>query len=123
MRPWVVIAALNGLMAVGMGAYAAHGLAGDAYAQALGERASLYQLLHAMALLAADRLAAEGRRIAHLSALLFTLGLALFSGSLYVKALTGGLPLPMVTPAGGMLMMAGWLALATAGAVRMGRAP
>lgn len=119
MRPWVIVAGLNGLMAVGFGAYAAHGLAADAALQALAERASHYQLVHALALLAADRLAADGRRPAHVAAALFTLGMLLFSGSLYVRALTGApLPVPMVTPAGGMALMAGWLALTVAGAWR-----
>ncbi len=116
MRPWVVIAAVNGLMGVGFAAYAAHGLAGDPVAQALAERASQYQLLHALALLAADRLAAEGRRWAQGAAALFTAGLVLFSGSLYLKALAGSLALPLVTPAGGIALMLGWLVLAFAAA-------
>lgn len=120
MRAWVVLAGLNGVVAVGLGAYAAHGLAGDAYAQGLAQQASHYQLVHALALLAADRLAAEGRRIAHGAAALFVLGLALFCGSLYWRALAGGapLPVPMVTPAGGLSFMAGWLVLALAGLAR-----
>lgn len=119
MRPWVVLAGLNGLVAVGFGAYAAHGLAGDPVLQGLAERASQYQLLHALALLAADRLAADGRRLAHVAAALFVAGLLLFCGSLYVRALTGApLPLPMVTPAGGMSFMAGWLVLAVCGILR-----
>lgn len=122
MRAWVVVAGLNGLLAVGMGAYAAHGLAGDAYLQGLGERASQYQLLHALALLAADRLAADGRRLAHGAAALFLAGIVLFAGSLYWRALSGApLPLPMVTPTGGVSFMLGWLVLAVAGLGRGGR--
>ncbi|MCR6631067.1 MAG: DUF423 domain-containing protein [Magnetospirillum sp.] len=119
MRAWVVLAGLNGMLAVGLGAYAAHGLASDSYLQGLAEQASRYQLLHALALLAADRLAAEGRRLAHGAAALFLAGLILFSGSLYLRALTGSpLPVPMVTPAGGMSLMLGWLVLAAAGLAR-----
>lgn len=119
MRPWVVLAGLNGLLAVGFGAYAAHGLAGDPALQGLAERASHYQLVHALALLAADRLTADGRRLAHAAAALFVAGMALFSGSLYLRALTGApLPVPMVTPAGGMALMAGWAVLVVAGALR-----
>lgn len=119
MRPWVVLAGLNGLLAVGFGAYAAHGLAGDPALQGLAERASQYQLVHALALLAADRLAADGCRLGHAAAALFVIGMALFSGSLYLRALTGApLPIPMVTPAGGMAFMAGWAVLALAGALR-----
>lgn len=119
MRPWVVLAGLCGVMAVGFGAYAAHGLAGDPVAQGWAERASQYQLLHALALLAADRLAAEGRRLAHGAAALFAAGIVLFCGSLYVRAISGTpFPIPMVTPAGGMSFMAGWLVLAVVGALR-----
>lgn len=122
MRPWLVLAGLNGLMAVGFGAYAAHGLAADPALQALVERASHYQLIHALALLAADRLAADGRRLAHGAAALFTAGMLLFSGSLYLRGLTAApLPVPMVTPAGGLSFMAGWLVLALAGALRRQR--
>lgn len=119
MRPWVVLAGLCGVMAVAFGAYAAHGLAGDPVAQTWVERASQYQLLHALALLAVDRLAADGRRLAHGAAALFAAGIVLFCGSLYVRAITGAaFPIPMVTPAGGMSFMAGWLVLAVAGMVR-----
>lgn len=119
MRPWIVLAGLSGLIAVGMGAYGAHGLAGDADSQALVERASQYQLFHSLALLAADRVAGDNRRgavLPHLAALLFMVGMLLFCGSLYLKALSGQpLPVPMVTPAGGMTLMAAWLVLALAG--------
>ncbi|AVM74412.1 DUF423 domain-containing protein [Magnetospirillum gryphiswaldense] len=120
MRPWIVLAGLSGLMAVGMGAYGAHGLAGEADAQALVAQAANYQIIHALALLGADRITVDTRRgggmLAHGAALLFALGMALFCGSLYVKALTGApLAVPMVTPAGGMTLMAGWLVLALAG--------
>lgn len=120
MRPWIVLAGLSGLMAVGMGAYGAHGLAGEADAQALVAQAANYQIIHALALLGADRITVDTRRgggmLAHGAALLFVLGMALFCGSLYVKALTGApLAVPMVTPAGGMTLMAGWLVLALAG--------
>ena len=120
MRPWIVLAGLSGLIAVGMGAYGAHGLAGEADAQALVAQAANYQIIHALALLGADRITVDTRRgggmLAHGAALLFALGMALFCGSLYVKALTGApLAVPMVTPAGGMTLMAGWLVLALAG--------
>ncbi len=116
MRPWVVLAGLNGAMAVGLAAYAAHGLAGDPSGQSLAERASHLQLVHALALLAADRLAADGRRLAHGAAFLFATGIFLFSGSLTVKALTAlPLPIPMVTPAGGIALILGWVVLALAG--------
>lgn len=121
MRPWIVLAGINGALAVGLGAYAAHGLGGDAYLQGLAERAAHFQLVHALALLAADRIAAEGRRLAHGAAGLFLIGTVLFCGSLYLKALTGApLAVPMVTPAGGIAFVFGWILLALAG---LGRRP
>ncbi|CAA7620777.1 DUF423 domain-containing protein [Magnetospirillum sp. UT-4] len=122
MRPWIVLAGLNGAVAVAMGAYAAHGLGADPYLQGLAERASLYQLVHAAALVGADRLAADGRRGGHLAAVLMVAGMLMFSGSLYVRALTGEpLPVPMVTPAGGIAFMLGWLVLGATGMLRRTR--
>lgn len=113
-RPWIVVAALNGLSAVALGAYAAHGLAAEPYAQALAERAALYQMVHALAILVADRLASERRSFAHAACALFTLGIVAFSGSLYLKALGGTPPFSLATPFGGIAFMLGWLALAAA---------
>lgn len=115
MRPWIVFAGLGGALAVALAAYAAHGLAGDADARQLAERAAQFQLLHALALLAADRLAREGRRLAHGAAALFLAGIVLFSGSLTLKAFGAALPVPMVTPAGGIAFILGWVVLALAG--------
>ena len=124
MRPWVVLAGLNGLIAVGLGAYAAHGLAHDPHLQMMASRASEFQLLHALALLAADRLAAEGRRLAHGAAGLFVAGIVLFCGSLYWKAISAGpLPVANITPAGGMAFMAGWLILGLSGLTKPRRNP
>lgn len=121
MRPWITIAAVNGLLAVALGAYSAHGLAADPYVQSLGERAALYQMVHALAILAAERLTAErrGRAVAaHGACLLFTLGIVLFSGSLAFKAMGGTLAFPLATPAGGIAFMLGWLSLGLAGLLR-----
>ena len=110
-RPWVLVSGVFGLTAVALAAYSAHGIP-DPHAQALVERAWQFQLLHALAMLSADRLAAEGRRFAPIAAGLFSLGIVLFSGSLCWKALVGPLPVPLVTPAGGITFMLGWLSLA-----------
>lgn len=74
---------------------------------------------HAIALVA---LAAALPR-AGVPAALLALGTLLFSGSLYGMALTGARWLGPVTPIGGLLMIAGWLAVAWrafGGAVRGG---
>ena len=109
MRPWILLAAVNGLMAVVFAAYAAHGLSGLA---PLVERASQMQMAHALVLLAIDRFDADGNRLARLAGALFVLGIVLFSGTLYVKALAGPVLPGVLTPAGGISFILGWLALA-----------
>jgi uncharacterized membrane protein YgdD (TMEM256/DUF423 family) len=59
-------------------------------------------------------LAATGRRAAAISALLFTAGIILFSGSLYFMVLARSNALVLLTPVGGLLLLAGWAALAFA---------
>lgn len=110
MRPWIMVAGVNGALAIGLAAYGAHGV--DAAAVPLMEKASQFQLIHAVALLVIDRLAEPKAGLVNAAGGLFALGVALFSGSLYVKAMTGAIPLPMVTPTGGVLLLLGWLILA-----------
>ena len=72
---------------------------------------------HALALgLAALACAGPARRRADIAAALFLAGIILFSGSLYLLALTGMPVLGFVTPIGGMAFIAGWVMLALAGA-------
>ena len=69
-----------------------------------------YQLLHGLALLSCSALGACGRRTA-LAASAFLAGTLLFSGSLYVLALSGPRWSGAITPVGGVLMVLGWVAL------------
>ena len=96
--------ALSGAMAVAAGAFGAHGAQGQA-AEWLRLGAQ-YQLVHAVAALAAAQLGARA------PAWLFVAGGTLFAGTLDLMAL--GLPrwLGAVTPVGGALLIAGWLWLA-----------
>jgi uncharacterized membrane protein YgdD (TMEM256/DUF423 family) len=100
----VILAALSGALAVGAGAFGAHGASGAA--QEWLKTGAQYQLLHAVAALVVVRLEARG------PALLFLAGGAIFAGTLYLMAL--GLPrwLGAVTPIGGALLIGGWLWLA-----------
>ena len=106
------LAAGLGFLGVALGAFGAHGLRERLSPTMLEvyRTGVLYHLLHAVALLAvalgADRLA-RPRAVATL----FTAGVALFSGSLYALALTGARALGVVTPVGGLLLMAGWATL------------
>ena len=67
----------------------------------------LYHLVHALVVLAVA-LAADRLRRPRLVAGLFTAGIAIFSGTLYLLAITGVMRLGAVTPIGGVLLMAGW---------------
>ncbi len=105
------LAAAIGFLAVALGAFGAHGL--KATLEATGraanwETAAQYHLVHAAVLLAL----ALREPVARLSFLLFTAGIAIFSGSLYVLAVTNMKWLGAITPLGGLCLLGGWLALA-----------
>ena len=116
-RIWLVIAALNGALAVAFGAFAAHGLSQQLDAHALGifETGARYHMYHALAMgLAALAKQSAGARAAAWSAVLFLTGIILFSGSLYALALTGQRLFAFVTPVGGVSFLAGWIMLGLA---------
>lgn len=102
-------AGLLGFAGVALGAFGAHALKAQLTDAALGwwQTAVEYHLLHAAALLA---LAWAPRKHA-LAAWSFGLGVILFSGSLYVMALTGITVLGIVTPIGGVAFLVGWACL------------
>ena len=108
----VVLAAVNGLLAVGLGAFGAHALA-EPQARAWMETAARFQLPHAAAVLALVALW-PGRRLAPA---LLGLGALLFAAALQALALGAPRAVAMVAPLGGGLMIAGW-ALVLLGAVR-----
>lgn len=109
-----IAATLLGI-AVALGAFGAHGLKDmvDADRIDVWEKAVRYQMLHAVALLvlavAASQLSA---RVVHRAAVLFEVGILLFSGSLYLLVLLDVSALGAVTPLGGLAMIAGWVVLA-----------
>jgi uncharacterized membrane protein YgdD (TMEM256/DUF423 family) len=106
---WIaILAALAGAMAVGAGAFGAHGASGQAadWLRTGGQ----YQLIHAVAALVALRMEAKG------PALLFVGGGAVFAGTLYLMALGAPRWFGAITPLGGLALIAGWLWLAWAAA-------
>jgi len=124
MGPWLVAAAVNGLMAIAMGAFATHGLRSVLDADALGrfDTGSRYQMSHALVLLGVALLiraqAGRHRRLLQAIAWAFLVGIVLFAGSLYLLALTHGQGFAWVTPFGGVVLMAGWLGLILFGVLR-----
>jgi uncharacterized membrane protein YgdD (TMEM256/DUF423 family) len=107
-RTWLGIAAINGGLAVMAGAFAAHGLKAHLSTDALAvfETGARYHMYHAMAMALAALVAARRAAVA------FMAGILLFSGSLYLLALTGITMLGVVTPLGGLCFIAGWGLLA-----------
>jgi uncharacterized membrane protein YgdD (TMEM256/DUF423 family) len=113
MGVWLFLGGLNGLLAVAAGAYGWHRLGGDE----MFSMGSRYHMYHALALLAVGWLAsARPGWAVHLAGAAFTLGIFLFSGTLYAFALTGNVPLAGAAPVGGALLMGGWLVIGAIGA-------
>lgn len=136
-RLWCTVGATVAGLAVIAGAFGAHGIdnvlkdvhasadprsiaglsvpASYKYLQDFRTAAS-YQLAHGMAIILVGLLGRRGkaRIFAHSAAGCFLGGALLFCGSLYLLALTGMTWLGAVTPAGGALLIAGWVLLAIA---------
>ena len=119
-RTYYLLASVLGFLGVALGAFGAHGLktrlSGLADAEqrlAWWQTGAQYHLLHALAVGLAGAVAARvpGGTAA---GWLFLGGIALFSGSLYAMTLTGVRRLGAVTPLGGLLLLAGWVALGAA---------
>ena len=98
------LAALSGAVAIGAGAFGAHGVSGQA-AEWL-RTGGTYQLIHAVAVLVAVQQRATGPGWAMLA------GATIFAATLYAMALGAPRWLGAITPIGGALMIAGWLWLA-----------
>ncbi|HEX9878750.1 MAG TPA: DUF423 domain-containing protein [Candidatus Binatia bacterium] len=114
-RLFFVLGSLSALLAVSLGAFAAHGLKGRLSAELLEafEVGVRYHMLHALALLAvAWAWSRWPRTEIVLAGWLFLAGSALFSGSLYLLATTGVRWLGIITPLGGLAFILGWLVLA-----------
>lgn len=111
---YVLLGSFFALTSVGLGAFGAHGLRDRVSPSDLlvFETAARYQMYHALALLGVGLLATRVEGVALLVAgLCFSVGILLFSGSLYGVVLLGMRSLGMVTPVGGVLFMVGWVAL------------
>lgn len=116
-RFYLLSAALNGFLCVALGAFGAHALEGRINVSLLTtyQTAVQYQMFHVTALLAVAWMAQRGRTAAlQWSGRLFIAGIVLFSGSLYLLALTGIRVLGAITPIGGVALLAAWLLLARA---------
>ncbi len=115
--------AISGFLAITFGAFGAHALRSlngpgqwESGGASLWQTAVLYQMFHALALLVLAGLPAEliSRRVRGWVGGSFTVGTVLFCGSLYLLAVIRVPLLGMLTPVGGLLLLAGWGVLGTA---------
>jgi len=116
-RLFAICGAASGFIAVAAGAFGAHALQARLSPDLLAvfETGARYQMFHALALLAVAWAASHWPgRLAAASGGCFVAGTVLFSGSLYLLALTGVRGFGAITPVGGVLFLAGWLLLGAA---------
>ena len=111
-RQLSALAAFNMIVAVAAGAFGAHGLKGRLDAEMLGvwQTGVQYHLVHALGLFAVAWLRARHPRsgLLPVAGWLLLIGIVLFSGSLYVLALTGIRWLGAITPLGGVAFLLAW---------------
>lgn len=115
MRLFFILGSIFAGIGVALGAFAAHQLRAtlDAADLAIFETGVRYQMYHAFALfVVAGALARWPSGPAEVAGWLFTAGIVLFSGSLYMLVITGPRWLGAITPLGGAAFLAGWALLA-----------
>jgi uncharacterized membrane protein YgdD (TMEM256/DUF423 family) len=113
-KTFLLVGAVAGLVAVGFGAFGAHGLRGRLTPDMLNvfEIGVRYQMYHALAIiLVAALIGRVEHRLVPAAGWCFTAGIVVFSGSLYALALTGVTMLGAITPLGGLAFLAGWACL------------
>lgn len=108
-------AAVNGFLAVCFGAFGAHGLEGVLSESSLEtwNTGVQYHMFHVLALLAAGNLCQKfpASKSYNRAGYVFQAGIVLFSGSLYLLALTGLTFFAYLTPLGGVAFLVGWALL------------
>lgn len=111
---WIQIGSVFGLLSVAFGAFGAHALADRLSPRSLEifHTATHYQMFHALAILVLGVLARATGTPYSITGWTWTVGIFIFSGSLYALALTEIRWLGAITPIGGVLFLIGWAALA-----------
>jgi uncharacterized membrane protein YgdD (TMEM256/DUF423 family) len=108
---WLILSATLGFLTVALGAFGAHSLKNllDDYGKSIYEKAILYQMFHSLALFGLGLLQHFMRQQSLAAAGWgFLIGILLFSGSLYLLAITGMKWLGAITPIGGISFLFGW---------------
>jgi uncharacterized membrane protein YgdD (TMEM256/DUF423 family) len=109
---WLALAGVNGFMAVAVGAFAAHGVKVPAV-QALLHTGAEYQGMYAISGLTCFNMVrnCDFSSPARFAGMLFGVGGLIFGCSLYMLALSGVKLWGVVTPIGGLMLLAGWAAV------------
>jgi uncharacterized membrane protein YgdD (TMEM256/DUF423 family) len=118
-KTFLLLGALAAFLGVGLGAFGAHGLRGRLSPEMLAvfETGVRYHMYHALALIMTSMIMARMTGwLIGAAGWLFAAGIVLFSGSLYLLALTGTTMIGAVTPIGGLALLGGWACLAIAAA-------
>ena len=113
-RTFLLVGSIAGFLAVALGAFGAHGLRGRLSPEMLAvfETGVRYHMYHALAILAVGLMMPRmGGWLVQAAGWCFTAGIVVFSGSLYALAVTGTTAFGAITPIGGVMLLAGWLAL------------
>ena len=111
---WAKVAAGLMALAIVLGSFGAHALKSKLTPEMLEiyRVGVLYQIIHALGLFAVAWLLVEtGSAKVHNAGILLTLGILLFSGSLYALSLSGIKMFGAVTPIGGLCFLIGWVLL------------
>lgn len=118
MKVFIILGAINAFLSVALGAFGAHGLKDklDPYYLDIWNKAVQYQMYHALGLLVVGFLVAKlpASPLVSISGWLMLAGIVLFSGSLFVLALTKISILGAITPFGGVAFLAAWILIIVA---------
>ena len=106
-KVWISVAGFIGFSGVALGAFGAHRLGDQISVEMLAiyKTGILYHLIHSVVILA---IAFYGNTKFYKSALMFVIGIILFSFSLYLYAQSGNVTFAMITPVGGLFFLIGW---------------
>ena len=113
-RTWIIAGSLHMVLAVILGAFAAHALKSvlDEYSTDVYKTGNFYHFIHSLALIMVGLLQQQFDVDLTISGYSFFFGMVIFSGSLYSLALTGVKGLGAITPIGGLLFILAWSWLA-----------
>ena len=122
---WIIVGSFSAAIAVGLGAFGAHGLENwldDNFPENAAKRlanwktGATYQIYHSLGMIFVGLLAnfSGRRKLLNAAGVLMLAGILLFSGMLYAWVLTDSRTMVMIVPLGGLCFILGWGTLAIA---------